>query len=75
MREQLIRLTYEVELHPGEQLHLPEPLLASIGPGRWRITVQQLRPRPTRSHAAFLESYAAEDEGLYDDCPPPHSFP
>lgn len=25
---------------------------------------------PIRSHSAFLNSYAPEDEGLYDDYPP-----
>jgi hypothetical protein len=69
MRDQLVRLTYEIELQPGEQLRLPEALLASIGPGRWRLTVQPVRRPPARSHAAFLSSYAPEDEGLYDAYP------
>lgn len=69
MKDELVRLTYEIELQPGEQLRLPEALVASIGPGRWRLTVQPVRQRPVRSHAAFLNSYAPEDEGLYDDYP------
>jgi hypothetical protein len=69
MKDKLIRLTYEIELQPGEQLRLPEPLIAALGPGRWRLTVQPVRRSPMRSHAAFLNSYAPEDEGLYDAYP------
>ncbi len=69
MKDQVVRLTYEIEIQPGEQLRLPEALLASIGPGRWRLTVQPVRRPPARSHAAFLNRYAPEDEGLYDAYP------
>jgi hypothetical protein len=69
MKDELVRLTYEIELQPGEQLRLPEALVASIGPGRWRLTVQPVRQPRVRSHAAFLNSYAPEDEGLYDAYP------
>jgi hypothetical protein len=69
MKDELIRLTYEIELQPGEQLRLPEALVASIGPGRWRLTVQPVRRPLVRSHAAFLESYAPGDEGLYEAYP------
>lgn len=69
MKDQLVRLTYEIELQAGEQLRLPEALVASIGPGRWRLTVQPVPQPPLRSHAAFLNSYAPEDEGLYDAYP------
>ena len=69
MQNQVIRLTYEIELQRGETLRLPEELVASIGPGRWRLTVQPVRWRPTRSHIAFLNGYAPEDEGLYDAYP------
>lgn len=69
MKDELVRLTYEIELQPGEQLRLPEALLASIGPGRWRLTVQPVHRSPLRSRAAFLNSYAPEDEGLYDAYP------
>ena len=34
MKDQLVRMTYEIELQPGEQLRLPEALVAGIGPGR-----------------------------------------
>jgi hypothetical protein len=69
MKEELVRLTCEIELEPGEPLRLPDSLLARIGPGRWRLTLQPVRRRPVRSHAAFLNGYAPEDEGLYDAYP------
>jgi hypothetical protein len=69
MKDELVRLTYEIELQPGEQLRLPEALVASIGPGHWRLTIQPVRRPPRRGHAAFLNSYAPEDEGLYDAYP------
>jgi hypothetical protein len=67
VNDRLIQLTYEVELQEGEKLHLPDALVASIGPGRWLVSVQ---PSASRDHAAFLNSYAPEDEGLYDGYPP-----
>lgn len=69
MKDELVCLTYEVELQPGEQLRLPEGLIAGIGPGRWRLTIEPVRQLPARSHAAFLNSYSPEDEGLYDAYP------
>ena len=69
MKDELVRLTYEIELQPGEQLRLPEALVAGVGPGRWRLTIQPVRRAPVRSHSAFLNSYDAEDEGLYDAYP------
>jgi hypothetical protein len=71
MPEQLVQLAYEVELKPGEKLALPAKLSETIGPGRWLITVQQVSAagERVRDHAAFLRSYAPEDEGLYDDYP------
>jgi hypothetical protein len=67
-----VKVTYEIELEPGEKLELPASLLASIGPGRWLISVEQLTQQtaaPLRDHSAFLSSYAREDEGLYDVTP------
>jgi hypothetical protein len=73
MKGNLTSLTVEIELQPGEQLTLPEPLLEAITPGRWLITIQPISseasPSPIRNHKAFLNSYAPEDEGLYDDYP------
>jgi len=69
MKDQVVRLTYEIELRPGEELCLPDSLVASIGPGRWLITVRPVGRPPVRSHAAFLNGFAPEDEGLYDAYP------
>jgi hypothetical protein len=70
MKDTLIEVTYEIDLEPGEKLTLPQALADSIGAGRWLITVRPLRASaPTRAHSAFLNSYAAEDEGLYDTYP------
>ena len=72
MKSQPLSLTYEIELQPGETLTLPPEIATSIGAGSWIITIQPAsgpasETMPTRSHNAFLRSYAAEDEGLYDD--------
>ena len=68
MKDHLMHLAYEIELQPGEKLTLPPALIESVGAGRWVITVQSLvGGTPIRSHGAFLNGYAADDEGLYDD--------
>lgn len=73
MKANLLNLTYEVELKPGEKLVLPDSLVVGIGEGRWLITIQPVLAEdshyPIRDHSAFLNSYVAEDEGLYDDDP------
>jgi hypothetical protein len=73
MRVNLTEFTYEIELQPGEKLSLPQALVDSVGPGRWLITISPVQrtstKEPIRSHSAFLNSYAPEDEGLYDDYP------
>lgn len=71
MKSSVNNLTYEIDLQPGETLTLPESLVAQIGAGSWIITIQ---PKPKlkeeiRAHQAFLNGYAPEDEGLYDDYP------
>lgn len=48
------------------------PALADrVGPGHWLVTITPLPATetgvPVRDHSAFLNSYVAEDEGLYDD--------
>lgn len=73
MRADVVSLTYDIELGPGEKLSLPQGVIESIGPGRWRVTIQPVsseqEPLPIRDHSAFLNSYAPDDEGLYDDYP------
>ena len=67
------QLTCEIELQPGEKFRLPPALADSVGPGHWLITITPLpptaTPEPIRAHTALLNSYVAEDEGLYDDYP------
>mgnify|MGYP003619701893 FL=1 len=71
MKANLLNLTYEVELKPGERLILPESLIVGIGEGRWVVTIQPVVTTEEhyviRDHSAFLNSYVAEDDGLYDD--------
>lgn len=73
MNSKLVNLAYEIELQAGEKLSLPEHLVETIGAGRWVITIQPFTARQdaelTRTHDAFLNGYAPEDEGLYDDYP------
>ncbi len=69
MKDELVSLTYEIELEPGEPPRPPEELAATVGPGRWRLTLQPMHRTPVRNHSAFLNSYAPEDEGLYDAYP------
>jgi hypothetical protein len=65
------QLTCEVELRPGEKFRLPPALADRVGPGHWLVTITPLGTSetkgPVRDHSAFLNSYVAEDEGLYDD--------
>lgn len=70
MESELINLSYEIELKPGEKLTLPESVINTLGAGRWLITIQQqhiIASGITQTHNAFLKGYAPEDEGLYDD--------
>ena len=72
MNSQLVNLTVEVTLQPGEKLSLPQSLIDSVGAGDWLISIQPATASQTviRNHSAFLNGYAPEDEGLYDDYPP-----
>jgi hypothetical protein len=73
MQATITRLSYEVELAPGETLQLPQRIVDSVGPGQWLVTIepipQEAPAHRVRGHSAFLNSYAPEDEGLYDDYP------
>ena len=73
MQAAITKLSYEVELAPGETLQLPQQIVDSVGPGQWLVTIEPLlptsSPQRVRGHSAFLNSYAPEDEGLYDDYP------
>ena len=70
----MTQLSYDVELQPGETLQLPQSVVERVGPGRWRVTIasaedEGVSATPVRGHSAFLNGYALEDEGLYDDYP------
>ena len=71
MHSNLTELTYDVRLGPGESLSLPKEAVEILGPGHWVVPIrpanQISQGAPVRHHAAFLNSYAPEDEGLYDD--------
>jgi hypothetical protein len=68
MKDHLTRLEFEIELQPGEKLTIPPALTDGVGEGRWVITIQPANAATrVRGHDAFLNGYAAEDEGLYDD--------
>jgi hypothetical protein len=66
-----IEITYDVHLQPGESLCLPKDASEILGPGHWKISIRSADyDEPgilVRNHSAFLNSYAPEDEGLYDD--------
>ncbi len=65
METTLTRLSCRIHLNPGERFELPEAMIAALGEGDWLVTIEAARP--VRFHDAFLDSYAPEDEGLYDD--------
>lgn len=69
----MAQLSYDVELQPGEMLKLPESVVNQVGPGRWRIIISPMKEEVSasnvRGHSAFLNGYAPEDEGLYDENP------
>jgi hypothetical protein len=73
MKSSLMNLTYEIEIQPGETLTLPKSLLEQVGEGSWIVSIQpklnQDQAEKIRNHNAFLNGYASEDEGLYDEYP------
>ena len=71
MQEQIPDLAFTVELAPGEHLALPPDVVDKVGPGRWIVTIRPWEDTASvvRRHDAFLNGYAPEDEGLYDDLP------
>jgi hypothetical protein len=73
MNSKLVNLTYEVQLQSGEALVLPDSITNSLSEGRWLVTIQPAESSSQisvlRSHDAFLNGYASEDDNLYDDYP------
>ena len=65
-------MQFEIDLAPDEALALPDELAACIRGGKWILTLQprsEFEDEVFRDHSAFLNGYAPEDEGLYDDVP------
>ncbi len=71
MHSKLTEITYDIKLLPGEPLRLPIDAAEILGPGHWLVSIRPVGPSEHqalgRDHTAFLNSYAPEDEGLYDD--------
>jgi hypothetical protein len=67
MTNKLVAVEYEIEIEVGEPIALPPEIANRVGSGRWLVTFRPLDPLSVRGHGAFLNSYAPEDEGLYDD--------
>ena len=69
MHSEFTEITYDVHLQPGEALALPKDAVDIVGPGHWLVSIRPANDigGPIRDHSAFLNSYAPEDEGLYDD--------
>ena len=71
MQTKLTEITYDVQLQPGEALSLPKDAAEILGPGHWLVSIRPAEndsPHSAlRNHAAFLNSYVPEDDGLYDD--------
>ncbi len=68
MESNLSQITYDIELQPGEPFSLPVDVSKIVGPGHWQVTIKPAQEE-IRVHSAFLNGYAPEDEGLYDDYP------
>jgi DNA-directed RNA polymerase specialized sigma54-like protein len=67
MKSEILKLAFTVEIEEGEKLIIPDSISQDIGKGKWLITIQPNSIASIRTHHAFLNSYAPEDEGLYDD--------
>jgi hypothetical protein len=66
MESKFTEITFDVQLQSGEPLSLPKEAAAIVGPGHWLVSIRPA-DTPVRDHSAFLNSFAPEDEGLYDD--------
>jgi hypothetical protein len=71
MQSHFTEIICDIELRDGETLVLPKEIIDAIGPGHWQLCIRPASVNTSyesiRNHAAFLNSYAPEDEGLYDD--------
>jgi hypothetical protein len=72
MHSEPFEISYDVVLRPGEPLTLPKEATEVVWPGHWVISIrpaEHLAGALVGNHAAFFDSYSAEDEGLDDDYP------
>lgn len=73
MQSELPEFIYDIQLKPGEPLALPKEASEIVGPGNWQVTIRRsdssASPKSVRMHDAFMNSFAPEDDGLYDDYP------
>lgn len=71
MDSKVTEITFDVQLQPGEALSFPPGVPQIVGPGHWLVSIRPAdsgsASGPVRSHDAFMNSYAPEDDGLYDD--------
>ena len=71
MNNQFFERVCTVDVKPGEKLTLPASLVDGVGPGRWRVSLRlcdaAAETSEVRRHDAFLNGYAPQDEGLYND--------
>jgi hypothetical protein len=71
MQSKVTEISCAIELRTGEALRLPDEIVQIIGPGRWLVSIRPADHVATnctiRDHSAFLNSFAPEDEKLYDD--------
>jgi hypothetical protein len=71
MQCKFTEITCDIKLQAGETFSLPREISEIVSPGHWLVSIRPAEPNShresTRDHAAFLNSYSAGDEGLYDD--------
>lgn len=68
-KTQVVHITYEIKLLSREKLTLPPSLVESIGAGNGIITIEAKLTVSSivRRQNAFLQVYASEEEGFYDE--------
>jgi hypothetical protein len=68
MEPRPVELSYDILLKSGQAISFPQHPGEIVGPGHWIVSIRPAdSDAAVRDHSAFLDSYAPEDEGLYDD--------
>lgn len=47
----MTQVKYDIELQPGEPLHLPQSVVDQVGPGHWRITISPVKEEESTTKA------------------------